>query len=97
MTTNGNKDVADDLRVTGGPDEVETSMNSHVNFVLPLRLLFLLHIKLVLVFNKIDNGCPTLVIVDIVTETGSVDNSKFNLESLLFKFCFDNVYLNCAF
>lgn len=47
-----------DSRVSGGPNEVETSVDPEVNLVLTLGLLLLPHIGLMLVVNEVDNWRP---------------------------------------
>jgi hypothetical protein len=51
----------DDLpnpRMSGRSYKVQTRMNSHVDLVLPVRLLFLTHVGFVLVIEEIDDRCP---------------------------------------
>ncbi len=45
-----------DVRVTGRANEVQACMDAQVDLVLPLGLLFLPHIRLVLVVDKINDG-----------------------------------------
>lgn len=45
-------------RVSGWPDEVQTSMDTEVNFVYPAGLLLLQHVRLMLVVEKLDNWHP---------------------------------------
>ena len=61
-------------RVAGGADKVETSMHSEVRLVGPQRLLFLSHIRLMLVINEVNDGGPGVAVVDVVTKAGSVNN-----------------------
>lgn len=37
-----------------------------------------------LVVNEVDNGCPRVTIVDVVSETGGIDDGELSLELLLF-------------
>lgn len=37
-----------------------------------------------LVVNEVDDGCPRVTVVDVVSETGGIDDSEFSLELLLF-------------
>jgi hypothetical protein len=51
----------DDLpnpRMSGRSYKVQTRMNSHVDLVLPVRLLFLTHVGFVLIIEEIDDRCP---------------------------------------
>lgn len=80
--------------VTGRTDEVQASMNAEVGLFTALRLLFLAHVNLVLVIDEIDDRCPAVAVVDIVAETGSVDDRQLDLELLLFQLGLDDVDLN---
>ena len=45
-------------RVTSGTDKVQASMNTKVTLVDSLGLLFLTHVGLMLVVDKVDDGYP---------------------------------------
>lgn len=74
------------LRVTGWLDKVQADMHSHINNTLTTGLLFLSHIILVLVIKEINNGNPTMTIINIITKPRGVNNSQFNLEHFFFQF-----------
>ena len=67
-------------------------MNAEVDLLLPLGLLFLTHVRFMLVVNKVDDRSQRVAIVDVVTETRSVDDSELGLELLLLKLGLDDVY-----
>ena len=77
--------------MTSGPDEVQASMNSQVTLLGPLRLLFLAHVRLMLVVNEVDNGQPRITVVDVVTESRCVNHGELNLELLLLKLGLDDI------
>jgi hypothetical protein len=79
--------------MSSGSNEVEASMDSEITLLVSLRLLFLPHVRLVLVIDKVDYWSPRFAVVDVVSETGGVDNGEFDLESLFFEFCFDDLDL----
>ena len=60
--------------MTSGAYKVEASMHSKVRLVGSLRLLFLSHVRLMLVIDEVNDGGPRVAVVDIVTETGSVND-----------------------
>lgn len=78
-------------------DEEQARVNTQIALLLTLRLLLLTHVNLMLVINEIDNRCPGVAVVDIVTEPGSVDNSEFDLERLFLKFGLDDLDLGCLY
>ena len=84
----------DDLRVTGGPDEVQASMNAKIALLAALGLLLLNHVRLMLVVNEVDNRRPRVPIVDVVTKARGVNDSKLDLELLLLKLGLDNLDLS---
>lgn len=62
--------------VAGGADEVEAGMDTEVDLVLAAGLLLLKHVGLVLVVEELDDGHPGVAVVDIVAETGGVDDGQ---------------------
>ena len=62
--------------VAGRADEVQAGMDTEVNLVLTAGLLLLKHVRLVLVVEEFDDGHPRVAVVDIVAESGSVDNGE---------------------
>ena len=60
----------------GRADEVKAGMDTKVNLVLAAGLLLLQHVRLVLVVEELDDGHPRVAVVDIVAESGSVDNGE---------------------
>ena len=75
------------------PNEIQTRMHPEVYLVLPLGLLLLPHIRLMLVVNEIDNRCPRVAVVDVVAESGGVDDSELRLELLLLELSFNDLDL----
>ena len=81
------------LRMTSWPDEKQARVHPEVNLTLPLRLLFLSHVKLVLVIDEIDNWSPRVPVVDIVAKARGVNHGQLDLESLFFKLGLDDLDL----
>jgi hypothetical protein len=79
--------------VTGGPDEVQASVNAKVALLAALGLLLLNHVRLMLVVNEVDNWRPRVAVVDIVTKAGGVDDGKLDLELLLLELGLDDLDL----
>jgi hypothetical protein len=77
--------------VTGGPNEVKTSMDAKVTLLTTLGLLLLKHVRLMLVVDEVDNWGPRVLVVDIVTKTRSVDDGKLDFELLLLELGLDNL------
>lgn len=51
-------------------------MDTKVNLLLSLRLLFLKHIRFVLVVEELNDWLPGIAVVDIIAEAGSVDDGQ---------------------
>lgn len=62
--------------MAGRADEVQASVHTEIDLVLPARLLLLEHVGLMLVVEKLDDGHPRIAVVDIVAETGCVDHCQ---------------------
>ena len=62
--------------MAGGADEVQAGVNTEIDLIRAARLLLLQHVRLVLVVEELDDGLPRVAVVDVVTETRGVDNSK---------------------
>ena len=77
--------------MSSGPNEIQTRMNPQINLILSLRLLLLPHIRLMLVVDEVDDGRPRVSVVDVVAETGGVDDGELRLELLLLQFGFDDL------
>ena len=58
-------------------------MNAEVDLVLALRLLLLAHVRLVLVVDEVDDRGPAVPVVDVVAETGRVDDSEAQTDTVL--------------
>jgi len=57
-------------------DEVEAGMDSEVNLVVAAWLLFLQHIRLMLIVKELNNGLPRVAVVHVVAEAGSVNDCQ---------------------
>lgn len=68
-------------------------MHPEVNLLLALGLLLLAHVRLMLIVNEVDDGCPRVAVVDIVTEPRGVDDGELRLELLLLELCLDDLNL----
>jgi hypothetical protein len=62
--------------MAGGADEVEAGMHSKVDLFLSLGLLFLKHVRLMLVVKELDNRHPGVTIVDIVAEARRINDGQ---------------------
>ena len=62
--------------MAGGADEVQAGVNTEIDLIRAARLLLLQHVRLMLVVKELDDGLPRVAVVDVVTETRGVDNSK---------------------
>lgn len=60
--------------MAGGADKVEAGMHAEVRLVGPQRLLFLSHVRLMLVINEVNDGGPRVAVVDIVAEARSIND-----------------------
>lgn len=64
--------------VSGGSDEVQASVNAHIDLVSTAGLLLLEHVGLVLVIQELDDGLPGVAVVDIVAEAGGINDGQTN-------------------
>lgn len=64
--------------VSSGANEVQAGVHTHVDLVRPAGLLFLEHVRLVLVIQELDDRLPGVTVVDIVTEAGGINNGQAN-------------------
>jgi hypothetical protein len=62
--------------VSGGADEVQASVHTHVDLVGTAGLLLLEHVRLVLVIQELDDGLPRITVVDIVAEAGGINDGE---------------------
>ena len=74
-------------------DEVQARMDPEVDFLPPLWLLLLAHVRLVLVVDEVDDGRPRVAVVDVVAEAGRVDDGELRLELLLLELGLDDLDL----
>ena len=57
-------------------NKVQACVHTEINLVNTARLLLLKHIRLMLIIEELDYGHPRVTVVDIVAESGSVNNSQ---------------------
>ena len=62
--------------MTGGADEVQANVDTKINLVTTARLLLLEHIRFMLVVEELDYWHPRIAVVHVVSEAGSIDDSK---------------------
>ncbi len=62
--------------MTRGSDEIQACMNTEIDFGFSTGLLFLQHVRLVLVIQKLNDGHPRITIVHIVAETGGINDRQ---------------------
>ena len=70
-------------RVTSRLNEENTSMDSVVDDVHAVDLVLSIQVRVESLFNVVDNRAPGLIVVDEITETRSVDNSKAETDTSL--------------
>ena len=69
-------------------DEVETAMDSGVRYhLLPINAHLLVEVAIKLLVDKLSNGLPAFVIVDLVAETRCVCDCQLQTNSLFFNHC----------
>lgn len=68
-------------------------MYPQVGFLIPLWLLFLPHVSLMLIVNKVDDGAPRIPVIYVVTKARCVDDGKLDAELFLLEFSLDNFNL----
>ena len=59
-------------------DEVQARVDAEVDLVQAARLLFLEHVRLVLVIEKFDDGHPRVPVIHIVAEARRVNDGQAN-------------------
>lgn len=64
--------------VSGGSDEVQTGVDTHVDLVSSAGLLLLKHVRLMLVVEEFDDRLPGVAVVHVVSKAGGINNSKAN-------------------
>lgn len=69
--------------VAGGSDEVQARVHTEIDLVLATGLLFLEHVRLVLVVEELDDGHPRVAVVHVVAEAGSVDNGEADCKTVI--------------
>ena len=69
--------------MTSWADEIQASMYTEVDLFGSARLLLLKHVRLMLIIQEFDDGLPRIAVVDVVPETGSVDNGEANYGRLV--------------
>ena len=69
--------------MTRGLDEVQARMDAVVSHLLPVDPVLLLEIRIEASLDVLDNGLPALVVVDIVTEPGGVDDRESQADAIL--------------
>lgn len=64
--------------MSGRSDEVQAGVHTHVNLVGATRLLLLQHVRFMLVVKELDDRLPGVTVVDVVSETGGIDDGQAN-------------------
>lgn len=62
--------------VSRGSDEIQAGVYAEIDLVCAARLLFLQHVRLVLIVQEFNDGHPGITVVHIVTETRRVNDGK---------------------
>lgn len=63
-------------------------MDPQIAFLASLRLLLLSHVNLMLVINEVDNGCPRVPVIDVISEPGGIDDGELDFERFLLELGF---------
>lgn len=69
--------------VASGLDEVHTGVNTVVDNVAAVDLVLGLKVGVETLLNVLDNRAPRVVVVDKVTEAGSIDNAQAEADTVL--------------
>lgn len=64
--------------MSGGSDEVEAGVDTHIDLVRTTGLLLLEHVGFMLVVEELDNGLPRIAVVDIVSEARGINDGQAN-------------------
>ena len=64
--------------VSGGSDEVQASVNAHVNLVCTTGLLLLQHVRFMLVVEEFNDGLPGIAVVDIISKARGINDGQTN-------------------
>jgi hypothetical protein len=62
--------------VASGSDEVQAGVDTQVDLIGAAWLLFLQHVRLMLIVQELDDGLPRVTVVHVVSETWGVDNGE---------------------
>lgn len=62
--------------MAGGTDKVEACVNTKIDSINSAWLLFLEHVRLVLVIQEFDDWLPGVAIIDIVAKAGSINDGQ---------------------
>jgi hypothetical protein len=80
--------------VSSRADEVKTGVHAEIDLLCSPRLLLLKHVALMLVVQELDDGLPAVTVVDVVTETGCVNDGQTDFEELLLQLGLGNLDLD---
>jgi hypothetical protein len=64
--------------VTGRADEVQTGVHTKVDLVGSAGLLFLQHVRFVLVVKELNDRLPGVAVVDVVAKAGGINDRQTN-------------------
>ena len=78
--------------MTGWSDEVKAGMNTEVDPVSSAWLLFLQHVRLMLIVQELYDGHPRVTVVDVVAEARSVDDRQADCPMSCFRICILIIY-----
>lgn len=62
--------------MTSWANKVKAGMHPQIDFVYPSGLLLLEHIRFVLIVEKFYNWHPGVAVVDVVSESGRINDRK---------------------
>lgn len=64
--------------VTGRADEVQTGVDTQIDLVCSAGLLFLQHVRFVLVVKELNDRLPGVAVVDVVAKSGGINDRQTN-------------------
>jgi hypothetical protein len=81
--------------VAGGLDEIDTGVNTVIDDVCAVNLVLCLQVGIVSLLDVLNDRAPRVIVVDKITEAGSVDHSQAKTNAILFDICADGLDRDC--
>lgn len=74
--------------VSSGGDEVQARVDAVVDHLFAVDALLLFEERVVAGFDGLEDGLPGVLVVDVVAESGSVDDGQAELDAVLLDVCY---------